>query len=181
MDKNKKIIIWTVVIVVIVIVLAVAIYKFTDMKKENSTSEVNNTNSSITEPKAEEVASKKYSNVIEGIKIDLDIPSSWNYEEVQQNNENFVYSLKLYKNDENKYAMLNVYKIQFAVCGTDRTTEKMTLNNGKEAVVGYYNNSDDWWDISFYSMNNKVAVINEGLTGEEAKELKEIIKSINIE
>ena len=36
MDKNKKIIIWTAVIVVIVIVLAVAIYKFTDMKKENS-------------------------------------------------------------------------------------------------------------------------------------------------
>lgn len=68
----------------------------------------------------------------------------------------------------------------FGVCGTGRTDEVITLNNGEKAVVGYYDGWEEWSDISFYEINEMIAVMNYGLTNNDAEEVVEFIKTINI-
>lgn len=142
----------------------------------------NNVPNNIKETYSEEIE-KNYSKTIDNINIELSIPNDWNYEEIPQNKENnsYKFALKLYKNEESKNAVLYFYNNPFGVCGTGRTTEKIYLNNGTEAVVGYYDNSENWSDVSFYKLNHNIALINCGLEGAEAKEVLEFIKTINIE
>lgn len=123
-----------------------------------------------------------YSKVIDGIKIELNIPIEWKYKEVEKDKDNdfYKYALKLYKNNENQYAMLYFYNNQFGVCGTGRTSEKVTLNNEEEAIIGYYDGNKNWSDISFYNMNKNIAVMNCGLINDEANEAIEFIKTINV-
>lgn len=129
----------------------------------------------------EEKNSIKYSKYIDDIKLELDIPNEWKYEELLKNegNDFFKYALKLYKNNKEKYAMLYFYNNQFGVCGTGRTTEKLILNNSQEAIIGYYDNSKVLKDISF-SINKNIALVNNGLNYDDAEELLEIIKTVNI-
>ena len=129
-----------------------------------------------------EETEKNYSKTIDNINIELSIPNDWNYEEISQDKENdyYKFALKLYKNEENKNAVLYFYNNPFGVCGTGRTDEKIHLNNGTEAVVGYYDNSENWSDVSFYKLNHNIALINCGLEGAEAQEVLEFIKTINI-
>ena len=47
-------------------------------------------------------------------------------------------------------------------------------------MVGYYDNSENWSDVSFYKLNHNIALINCGLEGTEAQEVLEFIKTINI-
>ena len=126
---------------------------------------------------------KNYSKTIDNISIELSIPNNWHYEEISQDEENdyYKFALKLYKNEESKNAVLYFYNNPFGVCGTGRTTEKIYLNNGTEAVVGYYDNSENWSDVSFYKLNHNIALINCWLEGTEAQEVLEFIKTINIE
>ena len=142
----------------------------------------NNVPNNIKETYSEEIE-KNYSKTIDNINIELSIPNDWNYEEIPQNKENnsYKFALKLYKNEESKNAVLYFYNNPFGVCGTGRTTEKIYLNNGTEAVVGYYDNSENWSDVSFYKLNHNIALINCGLEGAEAQEVLEFIKTINIE
>lgn len=125
---------------------------------------------------------EKYSKTIENLKIELTIPNDWNYEEMPKNEENdfYKFALKLYKNNSEQYAVLYLYNNPFGVCGTARTEEDITLNNGKEATIGYYDGSKIWSDISFYNTNKNIAVINYNLTESEAQEVIEIIKTISI-
>ena len=125
---------------------------------------------------------QKYSTVVDNIKIELNIPNEWKYEEIQKNKENdfYKYALKLYKNNENQYAMLYFYNNQFGVCGTGRTVENITLNNEQQATIGYYYENKKWSDISFYNMNKNIAVLNYGLIDSESDEVIEFIKTINI-
>ena len=125
---------------------------------------------------------EKYSKTIENLKIELTIPNDWNYEEMQKKEENdfYKYALKLYKNNSEQYAVLYLYNNPFGVCGTARTVEDITLNNGKEATIGYYDGSKIWSDISFYNTNKNIAVINYNLTESESQEVIEIIKTISI-
>lgn len=141
----------------------------------------NNVPNNIKETYSEEIE-KNYSKTIDNINIELSIPNDWNYEETPQNKENnfYKFALKLYKNEESKNAVLYFYNNPFGVCGTGRTTEKIYLNNGTEAVVGYYDNSENWSDVSFYKLNHNIALINCGLEGAEAQEVLEFIKTINI-
>ena len=129
----------------------------------------------------EEKNSIKYSKYIDDIKLELNIPNEWKYEELLKNegNDFFKYALKLYKNNKEKYAMLYFYNNQFGVCGTGRTTEKLILNNSQEAIIGYYDNSKVLQDISF-SINKNIALVNNGLNYDDAEELLEIIKTVNI-
>lgn len=129
-----------------------------------------------------EETEKNYSKTIDNISIELSIPNNWHYEEISQDEENdyYKFALKLYKNEESKNAVLYFYNSPFGVCGTGRTTEKIYLNNGTEAVVGYYDNSENWSDVSFYKLNHNIALINYGLEGAEAQEVLEFIKTINI-
>lgn len=125
---------------------------------------------------------QKYSIIIDNVTLELNIPNEWKYKEVPKNEENdfYKYALKLYKNNEEQYAILYFYNDQFGVCGTGRTTEKITLNNGNEAIIGYYDGNKNWSDISFYNTNKNIAVLNHGLINADADEAIEIIKTINI-
>ena len=122
---------------------------------------------------------QEYSKTIENVKLQLNIPNEWKYEEIPQNEEDsYKYALKLYKTNQEEYAMLYVYNNIFGVCGTGRTSAKITLNNGKEAEIGYYDGSKIWSDISFGIKN--VAIINYGLQESEANEVKKFVKTVDI-
>lgn len=126
------------------------------------------------------VKEEKYSKTIGDTTIELDIPSDWNYKEMQvAETDNYNYALKLYKNDEEKYAMIYFYKEKFGVCGTERTSKNITLNNGNEAIVGYYAGDEVWKDI-IIGTNKNIVVINQNLQKNEADEAIEIIKILNI-
>ena len=132
--------------------------------------------------KKENNNSIKYSKNIDDIKLQLDIPDGWKYEELQENEDNdfYKYALKIYKNNEEQCAILYFYNNQFGVCGTGRTTKELILNNKQEASIGYYDNNKEWQDISFYSINKNIAFVNNGLTYDESEELLEAIKTFNI-
>ena len=124
-----------------------------------------------------------YSKTIDNITIELNIPTDWHYEEHTRNKEEndfYEFALKLYKSDSNKNTILYYYTGPFGVCGTGRTDKKMYLNNGAEAGIGYYDNSEVWSDISFYNLNPNVAFINYGLEESEAQEVLDFVKTIRI-
>lgn len=124
----------------------------------------------------------KFTKVVDNIKLELNIPNEWKYEEISQNEENnfYKYALKLYKSDDSRYAMLYFYNKGLGFCGTGRTSKDIVLNNGKKATIGYYDGNREWSDISFYNLNKNIAILNYGLEDEEATEAIEFIKSINI-
>lgn len=184
MNKNKKIIIGILIVLIIVIGIVVA-YKIIEnsvTNREDFNFAVENINSSPVETVDNQKDGKNYYKEIDNIKLELNIPNNWNYEEIPQNEENdfYKYALKLYKNNENQYAMLYFYNNPFGVCGTGRTSKNIILNNGKEATVGYYDENENWADISFYDTNKNIAVMNYGLIDEDADEAIQFIKTINI-
>lgn len=184
MNRNKKIIIGILIILIIVIGIIFA-YKVIENSVTNRADfnfTVENISSSPVETVDNQKDGKKYYKEIDNIKLELNIPNSWNYEETIQNEENdfYKYALKLYKNNENQYAMLYFYNDPFGVCGTGRTSKNIILNNGKEATVGYYGENKNWADISFYDTNKNIAVMNYGLIDEDADEAIQFIKTINI-
>ena len=184
MNRNKKIIIGILIILIIVIGIIFA-YKVIENSVTNRADfnfTVENISSSPVETVDNQKDGKKYYKEIDNIKLELNIPNSWDYEETIQNEENdfYKYALKLYKNNENQYAMLYFYNNPFGVCGTGRTSKNIILNNGKEATVGYYGENKNWADISFYDTNKNIAVMNYGLIDEDADEAIQFIKTINI-
>ena len=126
----------------------------------------------------EEFSEEKYSKTIDNTIIELSILKNWHYEEMTFEDSKFA--LKLYKNSQDKYATLNLYNNSFSVCGTGRTIEEITLNNGITATIGYYG-EPIWSDISFYELNPNIAFINNGLGKEDTKEFLEIVRTLNIE
>ena len=183
MNKNKKIIIGILIVLIIIIGIVVT-YKVI----ENSITDRANFNftvENISPSPVETVNNQEgnnYNKEINNIKLELNIPNEWNYEEISQNEENnfYKYALKLYQNNENQYAMLYFYNNPFGVCGTGRTSKNISLNNGKEATIGYYDGNKNWSDISFYNINKNIAVMNYGLINEDADETIQFIKTINI-
>lgn len=125
---------------------------------------------------------KKFSKTIDSDKIELDIPNDWNYEEIpkSEGNNNYRFTLKFYKNNSEQYAMLTLRDDLFGVCGTGREEEDIILNNRKKACIGYYDGSKNWSDISFYETNKNLVIVNYGLVDDDAKEVIEFIKTINI-
>ena len=184
MNRNKKIIIGILIILIIVIGIIFA-YKVIENSVTNRADfnfTVENISSSPVETVDNQKDEKNYYKEIDNIKLELNIPNNWNYEEIPKNEENdfYKYALKLYKNNENQYAMLYLYNDPFGVCGTGRTSKNIILNNGKEATVGYYDGNKNWADISFYNTNKNIAVMNYGLIDEDADEVIQFIKTINI-
>ncbi len=171
----KKVLLNT--LICITILLSITGCKAT--KNENNGDIENNTKNEIIKGNENNI---NYSKTIDNIKIDLNIPSDWKYEEIENDLEDdfYKFALKLYKNNENQYAMLYVYNNPFSVCGTGRKTEDIILNNGKNSIVGYYDNSKYWSDISFFSINENIAVINNNLKDNEADEVINFIKTLNI-
>ena len=184
MNKSKKIIIGILIALIIVVGIVVA-YKIIENSVTNRADfnfTVENISSSPVKTVDNQKDGKNYYKEIDNIKLELNIPNNWNYEEIPKNEENdfYKYALKLYKNNENQYAMLYFYNDPFGVCGTGRTSKNIILNNGKEATVGYYDGNKNWADISFYNTNKNIAVMNYGLIDEDADEVIQFIKTINI-
>lgn len=124
---------------------------------------------------------QNYSKTVDNVTLSMNIPDEWHYEELSQDdNDNYKYALKLYKSQENKNVILYFYNNPFVVCGTGRTTEKIKLKNGEEAIIGYYGDKE-WNDISFYDLNQYIAFINYGLENTEAIEFLDFVKTITIE
>ena len=117
------------------------------------------------------------STKFDNITLELSILKNWHYEEMTLEDSKFA--LKLYKDSQDKYATLNFYNNSFTVCGTGRTTEEITLNNGILATIGYYG-EPIWSDISFYELNPNIAFINNSLEKEDTEEFLEIVKTFNI-
>ena len=159
MNKSKKIIIGILIALIIVVGIVVA-YKIIENSVTNRADfnfTVENISPSPVKTVDNQKDGKNYYKEIDNIKLELNIPNNWNYEEIPKNEENdfYKYALKLYKNNENQYAMLYFYNDPFGVCGTGRTSKNIILNNGKEATVGYYDGNKNWADISFYNTNAK--------------------------
>ncbi len=123
-----------------------------------------------------------YEKNIDDVTLMLEIPNGWKYEELSQNTKNDVYkyALKIYKTQEDKYAVLYFYRQIFGVCGTGRTAEQINLDNGNKATIGYYDGSDIWEDISFFETNKYIAILNHGLNKSEAEEVIDFVKTISI-
>lgn len=126
--------------------------------------------------------STTYEKNIDDVTLKLEIPNDWKYEELSRNTENdfYKYALKIYKTQEDKYAVLYFYHQMFGVCGTGRTSEQINLDNGTKATIGYYDGSDIWQDISFYETNEYIAILNNGLDKLESKEVIDFVKTISI-
>ena len=125
--------------------------------------------------------STTYEKNVDDITLKLEIPNDWKYEEILRNTENdfYKYALKIYKTQEDKYAVLYFYHQMFGVCGTGRTSKQIDLNNGNKATIGYYDGKDIWQDISFFETNKYVAIINYGLDKLESEELIDFVKTIS--
>ncbi len=142
--------------------------------------------SQIGTTKIEIVENKKtmqnYSKTIDNVTLEMNIPNEWKYEELSpdENNDFYKYALKLYKSQDNKYAVLYFYNSFFGICGTLRTTKNITLDNGVQAIVGYYGSNAEWNDIYIYELNPNIAIINYGLESDEAEEVLDFVKTINI-
>ena len=180
MNKNKKILIGILLVLIIVICIVVA-YKIIE-KSVTDRADFNFTVENISSSPVATESYEKYSKIIDNVKLELNIPNEWKYEEVEKDEQNdfYKYALKIYKNNEEQYAMLYFYNNPFGVCGTGRTSENVILNNGKEATIGYYDGNKNWTDISFYNINKNIAVMNYGLIDEDANEAIQFIKTINI-
>ena len=177
-------------IIIILVIIAVAVvgtmYLIDSIKMKNGEEVVFGTwgkkYSAIvkTSPNENVIKVEKYSKTIGDTTIELDIPSDWSYKEMQiTENDNYDYALKLYKNDEKHYVIIYFYKEKFGVCGAERTSKNITLNNGNEAVVGYYSGDETWKDI-IMGTNKNIVAINQSLTQNDANEAIEIIKTVNI-
>lgn len=123
-----------------------------------------------------------YSTIIDNIVLDLNIPNDWKYEEEKIKEDNpYIFALKLFKDEKQGNATLYYYKKDFGYCGTGRRNEEIILNNGEKAEIGYYEGDNEWNDISFYDIDPNIAIINNGLIGNEADEVLEFIKTFEIE
>lgn len=136
----------------------------------------------IEDGKEKNELSTTYEKNIDDVTLKLEIPNDWKYEELSRNTENdfYKYALKIYKTQEDKYAVLYFYHQMFGVCGTGRTSEQIELENGIKATIGYYYEKDIWEDISFYETNKNIAIINYGLEKAEAEEVIDFVKTISI-
>ena len=148
----KKVII---ILAVIVIAVVGTMYLIDSIKMKNGEEVVFGTwgkkYSAVVKTSQNENAIKeeKYSKTIANTTIELNIPSGWNYKE------------------------------KFGVCGTERISKNITLNNGNKVVVGYHAGDEEWKDIIIETDKNIVA-INPNLPKNEADEAIEIIKTVNI-
>lgn len=124
----------------------------------------------------------EYKKSIDDVTLSLKVPNDWKYEELvlDEDEDFYKYALKVYKSDENKFAVLYYYYQQYGTCGTGKEFKEMNLNNGKKAIIGYDYGNDIWNEISFEEINRYIAIINNNLDKEEAKEFISIIKTISI-
>ena len=175
---KNKIIITLCVTIILVGIIFVTSYKDKEIIQANVEQKYDKNNVESTSVNM----SKGYERKVDNITIMLDIPDDWKYEELSKNEENdfYKFALKIYKNNSQKYAVLYYYNRFFGVCGTGRSVKQIELDNGYNANIGYYWSNEIWEDISSYELNKNIAIINYGLEKDEADELVNIIKTLDV-
>lgn len=135
-----------------------------------------------TERKLDNEKTIKYKKTIDNTTISFDISEDWKLEELPKDTEDdfYKFALKIYKTNEERYAVLYFYNQIFGVCGTGRTSKELDLDNGNKAIIGYYDGKETWEDISFFETNKDIAILNNGLDKEESDEFIKLIKTISI-
>lgn len=113
--------------------------------------------------------------------LSLTLPENWEYDILSQSGDFYEYGIKFYPIGSEENVTLYYYSNIFGVCGTGLRSEKFLINSGIEAEVGYYDQSDDWSFIAFHHIDRKLAAINNGLTGLEAENALEILKTLKYE
>lgn len=88
--------------------------------------------------------------------------------------------MKLYKSDSSKNTILYYYTGPLGACGTGKIDKRMYINNGIEADIEYYDNSEVWREISFHQINPNIAFINSRLEDRESQEVLEFVKTLRI-
>lgn len=117
-----------------------------------------------------------YTKTIDNSIIEMNIPNEWYFEELSIE-ENYKFALKVYKKENDDYFILYYLNAPFGVCGTGRNVQELKLDNGKSAMIGYYDASKTWSDISFHDDNPNIALENYGT---EDNDVFSFIKTINI-
>lgn len=108
--------------------------------------------------------------------LSITLPEEWNYQIITDSNEQYEYSIKIYLDNSEKYAIVGSYKDRFGVCGTDLECEDLVSNNGIAINVGYYGN--DWSFMTFGYEDKEIVAMNNGLKDEEAKKAIEILRTV---
>ncbi len=129
---------------------------------------------------------KPISHEQNGTKLSVTLPEGWKYVifTPSEGEDYFEYGMRLYPEDiENaeKCAEIYYYTRNLGVCGTGLSHEIITLNDGSEAEVGYYDGNKNWSFVSFFNIDLKLSAMNNGLTDEEAQEALEIMKTVQFE
>ncbi len=173
---SKKVLVVLLCILLVVIAVTVGIV----FRKNESSSQnvIKNYDPSPTDNSSiKQVPSKlaKYSSDNES--LSLEIPSNWDFE-VLNEDENNNYGIKFYPENETNYAVLYNKKEKFGVCGTGLETKSLSTINNINAEIGYFDGNPDWNYVTFEKANTNLVAYNKGLTGENAKEAIEILKTM---
>ena len=128
----------------------------------------------------EKLEFSNYSKVIENIIIELNIPEYWKYEELSKK-DNYKFELKIYKDSKSGNATIYFLEDKFSVCGTGLTTEKLKLNSGIGATIGYYKMENPAWEfIKLDDPYSNIILINNSLNENDSNEILELIKTMTI-
>ena len=108
------------------------------------------------------------------------LPKDWKYEILSQSGDFYEYGIRFHLADVDKNMTFYCYSNRFGVCGTGLETKMILLESGMEAEIGYYDGSEDWSYVSFFNIDVKLAAINNGITGAEAKSASTIFLTLYI-
>lgn len=109
--------------------------------------------------------------------LSLEVPSNWKYEILNEDEYN-NYGIKFYPENEASYAVLYNMKEKFGVCETGLEIKEFSTNNNLDAEIGYFNGEPDWGYVSFRKINTNLVAYNKGLTGKDAEDAIEILKTM---
>jgi len=119
--------------------------------------------------------------------LSIDLPADWGFNRVDpQSSESFnvpggCSGVMLYRSDGNGGTMtLLHYPHLFGVCGTGLEEKKLTVSNGVEATVGYYDGNPDWSFVSFRALSESCAAENHGLSGADAEAALGILSTVSL-
>lgn len=111
--------------------------------------------------------------------LSVTLPEEWNYQIITDSNEQYEYSIKIYLDNSEKYAIVGSYEDRLGVCGTDLECEDLVSNDGIAINVGYYGN--DWSFMTFGYEDKEIVAMNNGLKDKEAKKAIEILKTVKVD
>ncbi|MBQ7688952.1 MAG: hypothetical protein IJT27_07015 [Clostridia bacterium] len=106
----------------------------------------------------------------------LTLPEGWVCEEWNRFPEEASFGIDFRPADETASVSL-AYSDFFGVCGTELRTEELTLNDGSNASVGYYDGKTDWDYVWFKDAPQAYSAVNHGLSGDKLQQALKILRT----